>query len=135
MAGQAQNAIIVRTYKSGEQKGPGKRGMEALLSNATWILVAIGVLAFLVSVITEVTKNVSILKKIPTDIQVIVLSAALSVLSLIIYCQYMKVKIRWFYIAAAVVLSFIVAFIAMYGWKRLTKLWKRFRYDKEEKAQ
>ncbi len=107
--------------------------METILSGITWLLVVIGVLAFMVSIITEVTKNLSILKKIPTDVQVLLLSITLSVLSMIVYCQYTKVKLLWYYIVAAVILSFIVAFVAMYGWEKLTALWQRFKYEKKEK--
>lgn len=106
--------------------------METLLSSITWVLIAIGALAFMVSVITEVTKNLSVLKKVPTDVQVITLSMVLSVLALIIYCQYSATKMLWYYIVAAVILSFIVAFVAMFGWEKLTALWQRFKY-KEDK--
>lgn len=108
--------------------------MEALLSNITWVLIVVGGLAFMVSVITEVTKNLSILKKIPTDVQVITLSMVLSVLALIIYCQYTTTKMLWYYVVAAVILSFIVAFVAMYGWEKLTALRKRFKYEKGDKV-
>lgn len=108
--------------------------METLLSSITWVLIAIGALAFLVSVITEVTKNLSVLKKVPTDVQVIILSMVLSVLALIIYCQYTAAKLLWYYVVAAVILSFIVAFVAMYGWEKLTALWQRFKYKKGDKV-
>ncbi len=101
--------------------------MEYLLSNVALLLTVIGVLAFTVSVITEVTKSVSFLNKIPTDIQVLVTSILLSVLSVLIYVDLSKTKIIWYYVIGAVVLGFFVAFVSMYGWEKLTTIYNRFK--------
>ena len=101
--------------------------MEYLLSNVALLLTVIGVLAFTVSVITEVTKSVSFLNKIPTDIQVLVTSILLSVLSVLIYVDLSKTKIIWYYVIGAVVLGFFVAFVSMYGWEKLTTMYNRFK--------
>lgn len=101
--------------------------MEYLLSNVALLLTVIGVLAFTVSVITEVTKSVSFLNKIPTDIQVLVTSILLSVLSVLVYVDLSKTKLIWYYIVGAVVLGFFVSFIAMYGWEKLTTMYNRFK--------
>ena len=79
--------------------------MEALFTNVTLILAVISVLAFCVSVITQVIKNVGFLSKIPTDALVLVLSIGM--------------------ILAAIMAGFIVAFISMFGWEKITELWKR----------
>ena len=50
----------------------GRMDMEQLIVNMTLIIGIIGVLAFAVSIITQVFKGVSGLKKIPTDILVFV---------------------------------------------------------------
>lgn len=55
--------------------------MEILLQNVTLIMAVIGVLAFVVSVITQVFKGVGVLSKIPTDILVFVLSIVLTVVA------------------------------------------------------
>lgn len=34
-------------------------------------------------------------------------------------------QILWYMILAAIMAGFIVAFVAMYGWEKLTELWKR----------
>ena len=51
-------------------------------------MMIVGILAFVVSVIIEVIKNVSFLKNIPTDLVVIVLSEVLTVLSFLAYMSY-----------------------------------------------
>lgn len=105
--------------------------METLITNMTMILAIIGALAFMVSVVTEVIKGIGIFKRIPTDILVFVLSIGLTVAAFIAYMQYIQMVILWYMLMAAVLAGFIVAFIAMYGWEKITELWKRFGRDKD----
>lgn len=100
--------------------------METLLTNMTMILAIISALAFMVSVITQVFKGVGVLSKIPTDILVFVLSIGITVVAFVAYMQYIQMTILWYMILAAIMAGFIVAFIAMYGWEKLSELWKRF---------
>ena len=100
--------------------------MEQLIMNTTLIIGIIGVLAFAVSVITQVFKGVSGLKKIPTDILVFVLSIGITVMAFIAYMQYIQQAILWYMIIAAIMAGFLVAFVAMYGWEKVAELWKRF---------
>ena len=100
--------------------------MEELFANMTMILAVIGALAFMVSVITQVFKGVGVLSKIPTDILVFVLSIGITVVAFVAYMQYIQMTILWYMILAAIMAGFIVAFIAMYGWEKLSELWKRF---------
>lgn len=92
--------------------------MEQLIMNTTLIIGIIGVLAFAVSVITQVFKGVSGLKKIPTDILVFVLSIGITVMAFIAYMQYIQQAILWYMIIAAIMAGFLVAFVAMYGWEK-----------------
>ena len=100
--------------------------MEALFANMTMILAVISALAFMVSVITQLFKGVGGLSKIPTDILVFVLSIGITVVAFVAYMQYIQMTILWYMILAAIMAGFIVAFIAMYGWEKLSELWKRF---------
>lgn len=100
--------------------------MEQLVMNTTLIIGIIGVLAFTVSIITQVFKGVSGLKKIPTDILVFVLSIGITVVAFIAYMQYIQQAILWYMIIAAIMAGFLVAFVAMYGWEKVAELWKRF---------
>ena len=99
--------------------------MEALFANMTLILAVIGILAFCVSVITQVFKGVGALSRIPTDALVFVLSIGITVAACVAYMQYIQMQILWYMILAAIMAGFIVAFVAMYGWEKLTELWKR----------
>ena len=93
------------------------------------LMVAIGALAFVVSVITEVIKDIGVFKKIPTDIVVIILSMVLTVVAFFAYAQYAALVVTWYLIVAALIGGFFVAFIAMYGWSKLKELWTRFNPD------
>lgn len=104
--------------------------MELAITSITQLAAIIGVLAFLVSVITQVFKGVSILSKIPTDILVFVLSIGITVVAFVAYMQYIQQVILWYMVLAAIIAGFIVAFVAMYGWEKFSELWKRF--NKEE---
>ena len=93
------------------------------------LMVAVGALAFVVSVITEVIKGIGVFKKIPTDIVVIILSMVLTVVAFFAYAQYVSLVVTWYLIVAALIGGFFVAFITMYGWSKLTELWTRFNPD------
>lgn len=103
--------------------------MEAIYTLLPMILAVIGALAFLVSVVTQVIKGVGIFNKLPTDILVLVLSIGITVAAFVAYMQYIQQVILWYMILAAIMAGFVVAFIAMYGWEKLSELWKRFGKD------
>lgn len=103
--------------------------MEILISNMTMIIAIIGAIAFMVSIITQVFKGVGVLARIPTDILVLVLSIGITVTAFIAYMQYIQQMILWYMILAAIMAGFVVAFVAMYGWEKLSELWKRFGKD------
>jgi hypothetical protein len=97
---------------------------------ATYLPIAIsviGALAFVVSVITEVTKGLPGLSKIPTDAQVFVLSITLTVVTLMAYASYAAIALYWYMIIGAVIAGIFVAFVAMYGWDKLSALYTRFK--------
>ncbi len=100
--------------------------MELLLTNMTILLGVIGLLAFTVSIIVQVFKGVSFLKKIPTDILVFALSIGLTVTAFVAYMQYIQQTILWYMILAAILAGLLVACVAMYGWEKVSELWKRF---------
>lgn len=102
---------------------------QVLIANMTIILAIIGTLAFLVSLITQVIKGVGIFNKIPTELLVFVLSIGITVTAFVAYMQYIHMTIIWYMIFAAIMAGFVVAFVAMYGWEKLSELWKRFGKD------
>ena len=100
--------------------------LETLTSIIMIILAVIGAIAFIVSVITQVIKGVGVFAKIPTDGLVLVLSIGITVAAFVAYMQYLHMTILWYMVLAAIMAGFVVAFVAMYGWEKLSELWKRF---------
>jgi len=100
--------------------------MEGLISNVLILVTVIGILAIAISVITQVTKTWGFLDKIPTAIQVYVISLILTVLALVIYLQVQNLTFVWYYIVGAILLSFFVSFVTTNGWDQLIVLCKRF---------
>ncbi|MDO4581975.1 MAG: hypothetical protein Q4B96_05280 [Bacillota bacterium] len=90
----------------------------------------IGVLAFIVSLITQMTKELRPFKLIPTQAQVIVTSLLLCEALYFAYVRIAGAEALWYMAAAAGVGAFIVAFIAIYGWERLHELALRFGLNK-----
>lgn len=90
-------------------------------------IAALGMLAFLVSVITQVTKEIGVLKKIHTSLQVTVLSVVLTVVAYFAYISYSGTVISWYMIVGAIICGFVVAFVAMFGWEKLYELYNRFK--------
>lgn len=100
--------------------------METAINYAAIIISVIGTLAFIVSIITQVTKELGFLNKIPTQAQVVALSLTLTTGAYIAYAQYTYMQLHWYMIAASILAGFFVAFVAMFGWERLQELYKRF---------
>lgn len=97
------------------------------IADFTALLTTLGILALLVSVITQVTKELKFLRKIPTSLQVTVTSIAITEIAYFANASYNKIPIEWYCIAGALVGGFVVAFIAMFGWEKLSDLYGRFR--------
>ena len=101
--------------------------MQLFFSFASIFLSFVCFFPFFFSVITQLI-NV-FFKNVPTDFVVFVLSIALTVTAFIAYMQYIKSEMLWYMIVASVIAGFIVAFVSMFGWEKLSELWKRFGKD------
>lgn len=104
--------------------------VKVLMQYVTYGLALIGVLAFLVSIIVQVIKEMPGLNKVPTNIVALATALILCPMALIILCTYYKVTIVWYYIVASVVGAFIVYLVATGGWERVKDIWDRTKYNK-----
>lgn len=92
--------------------------------NMAYILLITGCMVFAINVIVEVTKNLVPFSKIRTNYYVTILGILISVLSYFVYLDMNAVKFIWYYLIAAIFYGFIVAYLAMFGWDKLLKLWQ-----------
>ncbi len=104
--------------------------METLLTNMSMILLVAAAICTLVSIITEFTKEIGILNRIPTDLQVLVLNIIICTIVFFAYISYAKISFVWYYLVATIFAAFVIAIICTKGWDYLIGIWKRF-YRKE----
>ena len=103
-----------------------------MMQYLVYFLMAVGAMAFLVSVITQVIKSWPGLGKLPTSAVVIVLSLILCPLTLLSLLSYLGQAITWYMIFACMIAAFIVALVAMNGWEKVNEIWQRTKYPKEK---
>lgn len=97
-----------------------------VLSNVSTIILAVAAICTLVSVITEFTKDIGFLNKIPTTLQVLVLSILICVIAFFAYISYAGIAFVWYHLMAVIFAGFIIAIICAKGWDYLIDIWKRF---------
>ena len=105
--------------------------MEVFLQYVTYALMAVGVLAFIVSVITQVIKEMPYLKNIQTNAVAMVVSLIVCPVAVIIACQYFKIVILWYYVFASFIAAFIVYLVGTGGWEKISEMWNRTKYNKK----
>lgn len=105
--------------------------METLMQYITYALMAVGALAFLVSIITQVIKEMPALKNIQTNVVALVTSIILCPLAVIVLCIYFNMTVLWYYIVGAVIAAFIVYLVATGGWEKVSEMWNRTKYKNE----
>ena len=102
--------------------------ISAIMQYVSYLLIAIGIMAFIVSVVTQVIKSLPGLNKLPTSAVVIVLSLVLCPLALVALMAWQNQPIAWYMLFACAIVAFIVALVAMDGWERLRQIWERTKY-------
>ena len=103
-----------------------------IMQYLSYLLIAIGVMAFIVSVITQVIKSWPGLEKLPTSAVVIVLSLVLCPVTFVAMMAWLKHPIRWYMVFACMVAACVVALVSMDGWERVKGIWERTRYKNKE---
>ena len=93
----------------------------------TKIITVLGILAFVVSCIVEVVKELPILKRVPTSVVVVVVSVLLCPTAMLALACYYKLVITWYMVFASFIASFVVALVSMSGWERVNELYKRMK--------
>lgn len=102
--------------------------VNVMMQYVTYGLALIGVLAFLVSIIVQVIKELPGLKKIPTSIVALVAALILCPVALVVMCTYYKTVITWYYVFASFLAAFIVYLVSTGGWEKVKEIWDRTKY-------
>lgn len=85
------------------------------------IIPIIGVLVALTNVIVEVAKKVT-WDKLPTNILALIVAIALTMASGFTYYQIKALPITWYIVVSFVVIGFMVAYAAMFGFDKLREI-------------
>lgn len=101
---------------------------EMLMQYITYALAGVGILAFFVSVVVQVIKEIPILKKIQTNVVALAVSLILTPVAVVVLCIYYGIVIEWYYVFASFLAAFIVYLVSTGGWKRITEIWNRSKY-------
>lgn len=100
--------------------------MKNITLDVSQIIVFVGVMAFIVSCITETLKKWTWFDdKVPTALTVIILSLTLCPAGMLGMAAYYGVPIEHFMVFASFIAAFIVALVSMDGWERVTELAER----------
>lgn len=101
---------------------------EMLMQYITYALAGVGILAFFVSVVVQVIKEMPALKKIQTNVVALAVSLILTPVAVVILCIYYGIVIEWYYVFASLLAAFIVYLVSTGGWERITEIWNRSKY-------
>lgn len=91
--------------------------MELALNISTLIAV-VGALTVVTNIIVQVLKKAT-WDRLPTNLLAIAVAMVLTLVAFFGYMAYMGLAVMWYYVAAAVVVGFAVAYAAMFGFDKL----------------
>ena len=95
-----------------------------IMNNTSVLLGVLMVVAFVVNIIVQLTKGIV---PIPTKLWVIIVSAVVTMASVFIGASFDYLRIDAATILLSLIGSFVVAYVAMYGFDTLKELWTRFK--------
>lgn len=109
--------------------------MEMLMQFLSSVLIVIGIAAFIVSMVTQVIKEMPRLAKLPTNAVALMISMVICPVIVTVACQYFRVVIEWYYIFASFMAAFVVYLVSTGGWERVHNIWERTKYSKRTEGE
>ena len=106
--------------------------VNVMMQYLSYLMIAIGVMAFIVSVVTQVIKSWPGLGSLPTSAVVIVLSLVLCPAAFLAVMSWLGRPVAWYMVFACMVAAFVVALVSMDGWERIREIWERTGYKNKE---
>lgn len=101
------------------------------MEKLSFLLIVVAVVCTLITIITQLTKEVGILKKIPTSLQVLITSVIICEVILFGFLSFYDIVFIWYYPIAALFGSFLIAYICMFGWEKLLNIFSSFLIQKD----
>ena len=92
------------------------------IENFVSVIYSLGILAFIVNIIVQMTQEINPIKSIPTKLYTLIISIVVCFCSLLIKEATLNIQI----ICTSLIGSFIVGYIAIFGYDNLFEELKRF---------
>ena len=89
--------------------------------NIATLMAFVGFATVLTNIIVQVVKKAT-WDKIPTNLVALVVAVLLTMAAFFAFAQTQSIKITWYLIVAALVLGFMVAYSAMFGYDKLQEI-------------
>ena len=89
--------------------------------NSATLMAFVGFATVLTNIIVQVVKKAT-WDKIPTNLVALVVAVLLTMAAFFAFAQTQSIKITWYLIVAALVLGFMVAYSAMFGYDKLQEI-------------
>lgn len=99
-----------------------------IMQYVTYGLILLGALAFVVSLIVQVIKEMPGVSKLPTSAVALAVSMIICPVALVVLCGYFDIVVTWYYVFAAFIAAFIVYLVATGGWEKVKDIWERTKY-------
>lgn len=90
------------------------------------LMFIIGVLVVVTNLIVEVLKKLT-WDKLPTNILAIIVAMVLTLVAFFAWLTIAGIPFMWYYLAAAIVVGFLVAYAAMFGFDKLQEALAKIR--------
>ena len=91
--------------------------MEFIINLIPTLLLIVGVLVMLTNLVVEVLKKV-LWDRLPTNILAVIVALVLTMIAFFAIMEYLSIPVLWFYVAAAIIVGFMVAYAAMFGYDK-----------------
>lgn len=96
--------------------------------NIPVLLTIIGAITVLTNIIVEVLKKIT-WDKVPTSLVALIVAMALTLIAGAAYASINGIAITWYMVAGAVVVGFMSAYAAMFGFDKLKEILEGFYHE------
>lgn len=91
----------------------------------TLLIIGVGIIAVVVSVITEALKFIPTINKLPTKLVVLLVSVVITPVCITAFMAWLQQPIEWYVVFASFIAAFFIALVSMNGWEAISDIVKR----------